>query len=257
MYRLSGWRKGPLRRPSRSLQMSRGKWKLVIEIHEKRSASGRDRSILTIVSRDLSGLVSKMDFMRERTSSRWTALCPNLSRLRSQWIPRTLLRDAVFVFAVFLASLGIGHMRQQGVFDNAAARLVHSPIRTSGHLSRNFTTTTPFRNNILTTCDEGEHDTCLVNGDTGWEGNIEWQLIDTAAPSKSAPGCRHESLMAERAIHRLLGLMENGYTMSGTDYDRSGRRLVHIILPDGRDAGQILKHEKLARRRPPQGSPWC
>ncbi|KQQ37203.1 hypothetical protein ASG19_12755 [Rhizobium sp. Leaf306] len=54
--------------------------------------------------------------------------------------------------------------------------------------------------------------------------------------------------------------MSNGYRLddSGTEDRTSDRRnLVHIILPDGRDAGNVLIQEGLAQQWPNKGDRWC
>lgn len=103
--------------------------------------------------------------------------------------------------------------------------------------------------------------TCVVDGDTGWENGAKWRLTSPSggvdAPEVSKPECAAEKAAGDRATRRLQALMSGGYTMSGGDYDRYDRRLVLIILADGRDAGAVLIEEGLAQPWPNSSNPWC
>jgi endonuclease YncB( thermonuclease family) len=50
--------------------------------------------------------------------------------------------------------------------------------------------------------------------------------------------------------------MSNGYRLadSGT---KDHRNLIHVILSDGRNAGQVLIKEGLAQLWPNKGNCWC
>lgn len=103
--------------------------------------------------------------------------------------------------------------------------------------------------------------TCIVDGDTGWHDGQKWRLVARSggvdAPEISKPECAAERSAGDRATRRLQALMSGGYTLSGGDYDRYDRRLVTVMLADGRDAGEVLLREGLAQPWPNRGNPWC
>lgn len=102
--------------------------------------------------------------------------------------------------------------------------------------------------------------TCLVDADTGWKRGVKWRLLDIDAPEISRPECRREAETGNRATRRLQQLMSGGYMLedSGRKDRTSDRRaLMQIILPDGRDAGQILIKEGLSQPWPNRGNKWC
>lgn len=103
----------------------------------------------------------------------------------------------------------------------------------------------------------GRHN-CLVDGDTGRDRGKTWRLISIDTPEISEPGCENEKRLAIAARDRLRELLAGGYRIrpSGRD-DPHGRALVDILLPDGRDVGDVLLQEGLAQRWPNRGNIWC
>ena len=99
--------------------------------------------------------------------------------------------------------------------------------------------------------------TCLVDGDTGWENGEKWRIAGIDTPELSQPACAAEKRVALAARDRMRSLMAGGYSLSGRDSDRYGRRLVTVTLADGRDAGEVLVAEGLSQRWPNRGNPWC
>jgi len=101
--------------------------------------------------------------------------------------------------------------------------------------------------------------TCLVDGDTGWQDGIKWRMLGIDAPeSGDKAECPNERLKAEESLERLMGLMEDGYSIwSSGRHDKYERLLVDVALADGRDAGQILVLEGLAQPWPNRGNVWC
>ena len=102
--------------------------------------------------------------------------------------------------------------------------------------------------------------TCLVDADTGWERGVKWRLLDIDAPEITKPECRRELEIGSNATRRLQQLMESGYRIadSGSRDRTSDRRaLVRVVLPDGRDAGQVLVDEGFAQFWPNKGNKWC
>lgn len=103
--------------------------------------------------------------------------------------------------------------------------------------------------------------TCLVDGDTLWlfGENIRLQDFDTPEPQTQICGGAEEVALAHRASARMLELLNgNEWTIEkfGTDGTRSKRRLATIRI-DGRDVGDILIEEGLARRWPNGHEFWC
>lgn len=99
--------------------------------------------------------------------------------------------------------------------------------------------------------------TCLVDGDTGWEKGEKWRIRNIDTPELGKPECAAERRAAVAARDRMRTLMSGGYSLSGRDTDRYGRRLVTVTLADGRDAGEVLIAEGLSQRWPNRGNPWC
>lgn len=102
--------------------------------------------------------------------------------------------------------------------------------------------------------------TCLVDGDTGWEQGVKWRMLDIDAPETSGAECSAEKSTGDRATARLRELMASGYRLQrpGRKDRTSDRRdLVHVVLADGRDAGQVLMAEGLAQPWLNRGNRWC
>jgi micrococcal nuclease len=105
------------------------------------------------------------------------------------------------------------------------------------------------------------HKTCVVDGDTLWlDGeNIRLKDFDTPEPQTQICGGGREVALAIRASSRLLDLLNhNDWTIErfGLDSTRSKRRLATIRI-NGRDVGDILISEGLARRWPDGDEFWC
>jgi micrococcal nuclease len=103
--------------------------------------------------------------------------------------------------------------------------------------------------------------TCLVDGDTLWLAgeNIRLRDFDTPEPQTGICGGAAEVALAHRASARMLELLSgNGWTIErfGLDGTRSKRRLATIRI-GGRDVGDILIEEGLARRWPNGREFWC
>ena len=103
--------------------------------------------------------------------------------------------------------------------------------------------------------------TCVVDGDTLWlQGeNIRLKDFDTPEPQSSICGGQREVTLAHQASARMLELLNNNeWTIErfGLDSTRSKRRLATIRI-DGRDVGDILIEERLARAWPNGEEWWC
>lgn len=102
--------------------------------------------------------------------------------------------------------------------------------------------------------------TCVVDGDTIWHDGVKMRLLEVDTPETFEAQCDREKHLGEKAKLRLQALMSNGYRLadSGTkDRTSDHRNLVHVILPDGRDAGKVLVKEGLAQLWPNKGNRWC
>lgn len=101
--------------------------------------------------------------------------------------------------------------------------------------------------------------TCIVDGDTIWlDGvNLRMQGYDTPEPYTDICGGRAEVALAHRASARLRELLNaNPIRVRTFGQDRYGRTLATITI-DGRDVGDILIAEGLARRWPNGHEFWC
>jgi micrococcal nuclease len=108
-------------------------------------------------------------------------------------------------------------------------------------------------------CSGSNRHTCVVDGDTIWyQGvNLRLQSYDTPEPYNDICGGRAEVALAKQASARLLQLLnENAFTVETSRKDRYGRVLATIRI-GGRDVGDILIAEGLARRWPNGHEWWC
>lgn len=107
-------------------------------------------------------------------------------------------------------------------------------------------------------CGRDRH-TCVVDGDTIWlEGqNLRLESYDTPEPYTDICGGQAEVELAHRASARLLELLnEDKFTVDAQGQDRYGRTLATIRI-GGRDVGDILIDEGLARSWPNGREFWC
>lgn len=101
--------------------------------------------------------------------------------------------------------------------------------------------------------------TCIVDGDTIWlEGqNLRLESYDTPEPYNDICGGQAEVALAHRASARLLELLNgNAFTVETHGVDRYDRTLATIKIA-GRDVGDILIAEGLARSWPNGREFWC
>lgn len=102
--------------------------------------------------------------------------------------------------------------------------------------------------------------TCLVDGDTVWLQGVKYRLegFDTPEPTTNLCGGEAEKLLAQKASARLLNIL-NSYKWTLDVSGRSGRygRALATIRVQGRDVGDILISERLARRWPDGEKWWC
>ncbi|MGV8949719.1 MAG: thermonuclease family protein [Cypionkella sp.] len=102
--------------------------------------------------------------------------------------------------------------------------------------------------------------TCVVDGDTIWyQGvNLRLQSYDTPEPYTQICGGDAEVALAKRASARLLQLLNsNAFKVDTFGLDNTGERTLATIRIHGRDVGEILIEEHLARRWPDGDEWWC
>lgn len=102
--------------------------------------------------------------------------------------------------------------------------------------------------------------TCVVDGDTIWlEGqNLRLRSFDTPEPYNDICGGKLEVALAKRASARLLELLNgNSFMVETFGLDGTGKRTLATIKIAGRDVGDILIEERLARRWPDGDEWWC
>jgi len=102
--------------------------------------------------------------------------------------------------------------------------------------------------------------TCVVDGDTIWlEGqNLRLQSFDTPEPHTGICGGAAEVDLAHRASARLLELLNSGpFSVETFGIDGTGTRTLATIRIGGRDVGDILIEERLARHWPDGEEWWC
>jgi micrococcal nuclease len=98
-----------------------------------------------------------------------------------------------------------------------------------------------------------------IDGDTVKLGTQSLRLLNIDAPEVSRPDCEAEAERGRAATERLRALLSQGAVaiLPNGRLDRFGRPLVRIAI-DGRDAGDILIAEGLAKAWPVRGDPgWC
>ncbi|MEP4703429.1 MAG: thermonuclease family protein [Hyphomicrobiales bacterium] len=101
--------------------------------------------------------------------------------------------------------------------------------------------------------------TCVVDGDTLWLHGTKIRLkgFDTPEPQVKLCGGNRERALADKASGRLIELLNtNDWTIDYFGKGRNGRRLATISIK-GRDVGDILIEEKLARSWPDGHEFWC
>ena len=117
----------------------------------------------------------------------------------------------------------------------------------------------------LRMCEQGERNTatktCLVDGDTIWLDGVKYRLadFDTPEPQTHICGGQAEVALAKQASARMLQILNgNPWTIETYGYnDRTGTRELATIWVAGRDVGDSLIAEGLARRWPNGPEFWC
>lgn len=101
---------------------------------------------------------------------------------------------------------------------------------------------------------------CLVDGDTIWiDGEkLRMEGYDTPEPQTHICGGDAEIALAQRASDRVIELLNsNDWTVEYGKPDNTGTRTLVTIRIAGRDIGDILIAERLARAWPDGEEWWC
>lgn len=101
---------------------------------------------------------------------------------------------------------------------------------------------------------------CLVDGDTIWiDGEkLRMEGYDTPEPQTHICGGDAEIALAQRASDRVIELLNsNDWTVEYGRPDNTGTRTLVTIRIGGRDIGDILIAERLARVWPDGEEWWC
>lgn len=108
----------------------------------------------------------------------------------------------------------------------------------------------------LPLCGAGKRVTCVVDGDTLWLGGEKIRLDGIDAPETDGR-CQAERMLARRATLALSGLLAGkAIDLRRTGTDRYGRTLAKV-LADGRDVGEQMLREGLARPWAGRRESWC
>lgn len=108
-------------------------------------------------------------------------------------------------------------------------------------------------------CDSGPRVDCVVDGDTLWLEGRKIRLEHIDAPEiGSGARCAAEAAAGWRAAERLAELLSGGQPRLESDgrTDRFGRLLARVTV-NGRDVGDELVPEGLARAWTGRREEWC
>lgn len=108
----------------------------------------------------------------------------------------------------------------------------------------------------IAVCPPGPRDNCVVDGDTLWHNGEKVRIANIDTPELHRPKCPQEALQAREARDRLVTLLRPGFTLQRAGNDRYGRTLARVSV-NGRDIGQQLVSEGLARKWTGRREPWC
>lgn len=105
-------------------------------------------------------------------------------------------------------------------------------------------------------CGNGKRTNCVVDGDTVWISGEKIRLLEIDTPEMGQPKCNRPAPLAGAARDRLAQLLTGDIRMDRSGQDRYGRTLANLNV-GGRDVGDVLLQEGLARAYHPGQDPWC
>jgi endonuclease YncB( thermonuclease family) len=108
-------------------------------------------------------------------------------------------------------------------------------------------------------CKWGGGTNCVVDGDTFYLNGAKVRIADIDAPETHDYRCRSELELGERAARQLQALLNSGaVTMTPIDRDRDVYgRLLRNVQVNGRDVGETLISDGVARAYAGGRRPWC
>lgn len=108
-------------------------------------------------------------------------------------------------------------------------------------------------------CHEGGGSNCVVDGDTFYLGGEKIRIAGIDAPETHPSRCPREEALGDAATARLQELLSGGaISLSAIDRDRDRYgRLLRNVAVDGRDVGNILVTEGVARPYGGGRRSWC
>lgn len=112
---------------------------------------------------------------------------------------------------------------------------------------------------LFTLCPTDGGFNCVVDGDTLWLRGEKVRILNIDAPETHQPKCPSERALGDRATSRLFELVNGKRILlvrQGRNKDRNGR-LLRRVEANGRDVGERLIKEGLARRWDGKRRPWC
>jgi micrococcal nuclease len=108
-------------------------------------------------------------------------------------------------------------------------------------------------------CSAGGLTNCVASGDSFYLGGKTVRLAGIEAPQLYGAACPKESALGRTSAARLQELLNSGplvMTKVGPDLERYGLLLRNIAV-DGRDVGEVMVGERLARRIGDLTRSWC
>lgn len=108
-------------------------------------------------------------------------------------------------------------------------------------------------------CGSAKRVTCVVDGDTIWLDGEKIRLMgfDTPEPTTNVCGGSREKVLAGKATQRLIELLTtNEFTLERHGKDRHKRTLA-VLQISGKNVGDVLISEGLARSWPNGAEFWC
>ena len=123
--------------------------------------------------------------------------------------------------------------------------------------ARNFTSETRIGFGLCS--GRGDKRNCVVDGDSFHLGGQKIRLLGVDAPEIGSAMCAAEREKGEAARERLRAILSSApirLTSDTRDRDQYGRLLRNARV-DGRDVGETLIAEGLARKYRGRKEPWC
>lgn len=108
-------------------------------------------------------------------------------------------------------------------------------------------------------CYSGGGSDCVVDGDTFYLGGDKVRIAGIDAPETHPSRCAREAELGEAATASLRSMLGSGLiTLSAIDRDRDRYgRLLRNVAVDGRDVGEALIAQGVARAYDGGRRPWC